>query len=73
MSKLVDGSILVTNGLIKAFDVAFLMVQQLVCVGMLHYDPETPGVVCQWIVSVARDFFNGIRDLDCGILEEELS
>ncbi len=34
-SELVDGGILVTNGLIKAFDVTFLMVQQLVVVGMM--------------------------------------
>ena len=35
MSNLVNGGILVANGLIKAFDVAFLMVRQLVVFGML--------------------------------------
>ena len=35
MSELVDGSILVANGLIIAFDVTFLMVRQLVDVGIL--------------------------------------
>ena len=53
MSKLVDGIILVANGLIKAFDVAFLMVRQLVGVGMLHCEPESPGGVTQWIVAGA--------------------
>ena len=50
MSKLVDDSILVVNGLIKAFDVAFLMVRQLVGVGMLRCEPVSPGSVKQWKV-----------------------
>ena len=45
MSKLVNGSILVVNGLIKSFDVTFLMVGQLVGVGMLRYESVTQGVV----------------------------
>ena len=64
---------MVTDGLVEAFDVAFLMIRQLVDVDMLRCDPETPGSVCQWIVIVARGVSNGSRDLDCGILEEELS
>jgi hypothetical protein len=51
MSELVDGSILVTNGLIKSFDVTFLMVRQLVVVGMLRCEPESPDRVKEWIVS----------------------
>ena len=47
MSKFVDGSILVVNDLIETFDVTFLMVRQLVGVGMLRCEPENPGVVCQ--------------------------
>ncbi len=51
MSKLVHGSILVVDGLIKAFDVTFLMVRQFVVVGILRCEPESPGRVTQWIVS----------------------
>ena len=51
MSKLVDDSILVTNDLIKAFDVAFLMVRQLVGVGMLRCESVSPGSVKQWKVT----------------------
>jgi hypothetical protein len=51
MSKLVHGSILVVNDLIKAFEVTFLMVRQLVVVDMLRCDPESPGRVTQWIVA----------------------
>ena len=51
MSKLVDGSILVVNDLVKTFDVVFLMVRQLVVVGMLFWSPESPGLVTEWIVA----------------------
>ena len=73
MSKVVHDNILVTDVLVEAFDVTLLMVRQLVVVGMLRCESKTPGVVCQWIVTVARGFSNGSRDLGCGILEEELS
>ncbi len=51
MSKLVDGGILVVNGLIKEFDVVFLMVRQLVGVGMLRCESVSPGSVKQWKVA----------------------
>ena len=54
MSKLVHGSILVTDDLVKAFDVTFLMVRQLVVVGMLVCEPESPGLVTEWIVTGER-------------------
>ena len=52
MSKLVvHDRILVVNDLVKAFDVTFLMVRQLVGVGMMLYKPESPGLVTEWIVA----------------------
>ncbi len=54
MSELVDGSILVTDGLVKTFDVTFLMVRQLVGVGMLLCESESPGLVTEWIVTGER-------------------
>ena len=51
MSEIVDGIILVANGLIKSFDVTFLMVRQLVVVDMLRCEPESLGEVNQWIVT----------------------
>ena len=73
MSKLVDGSILLVNVLIKAFDVTFLMVRQLVVVGMLVCEPESPGLVTEWIVTGERGFSDGSRDLGYGIQDEEWS
>jgi hypothetical protein len=51
MSELVDVSILAAKGLIKAFDVTFLMVRQLVGVGMLWYESGSPGPDKQWKVT----------------------
>ncbi len=62
-----------SDGLVKAFDVTFLMVRQLVGVVMLLCKPESPGLVTEWIVTGERVFSDGSRDLDCDILEEELS
>ena len=53
MSEIVDGIILVANGLIKSFDVTFLMVRQLVVVGILCCEPESPDRVKEWLVSVS--------------------
>ena len=50
MSKLAHGSILVTDDLVKAFDVTFLMVRHLVGVDLLLYEPESPDLVTEWIV-----------------------
>ena len=50
MSEIVDGIILVVNGLIKSFDVTFLMVRKPVDVGILRCESERPDEVCQWIV-----------------------
>ena len=47
--QLLIGSILVTDGLVESFDVTFLMFRQLVGIGILLCDPETPGLVTQWI------------------------
>ena len=49
--KLLNDSILVTDGLVEGFDVIFLVIRQLVVVGIQLFDPETPGLVTQWIVS----------------------
>ena len=49
--NLMDGSILVTDGLVEGFDATFLMFRQLVVVGILFCDPETPGLVTRWIVA----------------------
>ena len=50
MSKLVHVSILVVDDLVEAFDVTFLVFRQLVGVGILLYESETPGLVTEWIV-----------------------
>ena len=50
MSKLVHVRILVTDVLIKAFDVTFLMVRQLVGVGILWYESGSFGPDKQWKV-----------------------
>ena len=40
-----------TDGLVERFDVTFLMFRQIVGVGILIFDLETPGLVTQWIVT----------------------
>ena len=49
------------------------MFRQLVDVGTLFSDTETPGLVTQWIVDGECGFSDRCRDLDCGILEGESS
>ena len=49
--KFLNVSILVTDGLVEGFDVTLLMFRQLVVVGILICDPETPGLVTKWIVA----------------------
>ena len=71
--KLLDDSILVTDNVVEGFDVTFLMFRQLGVIGMVIYDPEDPVFVTQRIVAGESGFSDGCRDLDYGILEEELS
>ena len=59
--KWLDEIIFVTEDLVEGFDVTFLVFRQLVVIGILFCDPETPGIVTQWIF-----------DLGSFILEEEL-
>ena len=57
--------------MVEGLDVAFLVFQQLVGIGILRCDPEAPGLVTMWILVGDYVVSDRYRDLDCGILEEE--